>query len=139
MEEVWISSEQNCWSAAYPASIAIGVILILCTSLINNRILKLGLGALLIMTFSILATISSGLQISEKWRIRQEWYMPRFDSLTDLQRSIATADGANKSLGPFLFGFDAYMIFLTTFITINLIPYFIRKFKQRQAIEQIDP
>jgi hypothetical protein len=80
-----------------------------------RRIYKVGVA----LIFSALATVASSAEISEKWRIRNDF--ARAVQLTEKQQYALTIDGANQVLGPFLFGFQAMMIFVALLSLASLI------------------
>jgi len=103
-EEIWIASGSNCWSFFYPLTIIAGIAVLIVLSFIRTTPARVILKIAAVFGFSCLATVASSLEISEKWRIRGEWVEAHWESLTDAQRDIAQADGANLVMGPFIYG-----------------------------------
>ena len=72
---------------------------------------------------SSLRFLASSLEIEEKWRIRGDWVSAHSDAMTEEQSNVAIADGANRGLGPFLFGFRATAILVGLLLVIRLVSF----------------
>ena len=59
---------------------------------------------LFLVALPIFASVASSLEIERKWQLRQEFAEENRESLTEDQAMAATADGANRTMGPVLMG-----------------------------------
>lgn len=109
-EIVWETSRQNAWSFAYPTTFVVGILVLLGLCFIRNPICRRLLKVLALFTFSILAVFASSWEIEEKWRLRGAYADTH--PMTDKQWSALTVDGANRTLGPLIFGFQATAAFV---------------------------
>lgn len=127
-EQVWESSRHNVWTGAYPTAILVGAMLIVALSFGRNigaRRLKI---LATIFVFSFIAMAFSAQEIDTKWRTRHEWTRNHADTLTENQQRISNADGANLVFGPILYGFQAFIMF----VSVAMITTLVRLAKTRQ-------
>ena len=106
-EEVWEASRQNTYSWGYPAAICCGAIILALLSLIRTSALRRTLKVVTIFAIGFIAFEVSAREIAEKWRLRLEWASHHPEQLTDAARESLTADGANLTLGPLIYGLQA--------------------------------
>lgn len=108
-DEVWVSSRSNEYSYLYPLAIWLGVGVLVALSFVKIRRWRVFGKVVAVLFFWVFATLGADWSIHEKWKIRWAWVKAHEDSLTDAQWATATADGANLSMGPFLYGFLALL------------------------------
>lgn len=113
-EQVWESSRTNVYSWGYPATIWGGLAVLICLSAIRHKKLRRAAKVIAMLGFAALATEWSSREIAEKWRLRREWP----GSMTQDEQYALTIDGANMTLGPVIYGFQAFLVFgVVTVIT----------------------
>ena len=122
-EAIWAISRQNQWTNTFYLAICGGAICLLATSLIRNMVARRFLYVFLMLVCSYLAAELKFKEINEKWIIRHTWVELNDAIMTDEQRMIAVADGANLIFGPFEAIFYALVVFSLCLITI----FFVRK------------
>lgn len=110
-EQVWETSRNNSWSWGYPTAIWLGAVVLIVFSFIRKSALRRPLKVVAILAFSVVATDFSAREIQEKWHLRGEWADTHKDQMTDAGWDALTADGANLTLGPLIYGFQAMAIF----------------------------
>lgn len=106
-EQIWESSRTNSWSWGYPTVLTISIVILIALSFVPRPTLRHVAKILVIIACGFAATKLSFREIEEKWRIRTDWAERHNDTLSDAEREALTADGANRSLGPFLIGMQA--------------------------------
>jgi len=111
-EQIWETSRSNSWSWAYPTVLCFGVAVLAALSFVRNRWLRRTAKVIVILVFGVLATDFSAREIQEKWRIRGEWADAHVDQMTDAGWNVLTVDGANLTLGPLIYGFQAILLFV---------------------------
>ncbi len=75
------------------------------------------------MAFAFVATDFSAREIQEKWRLRGEWADSHKDQMSDADWNTLTMDGANLTLGPLIYGFQATVLL----VAIAFVLFVIRK------------
>ena len=118
----------------YPTAIWCGGGILVALSVITNRWLR-RIGKLAaIFGFALLATEFSAQEIQEKWRLRREWADLHPTQMTEDGFSALTVDGANLTLGPLIFGFQAFLLFVAIAVVLSVLRALIesrRKGRQR--------
>lgn len=99
----------------------LGVCALTVFSFIRNSVLRRVLKAVAIVAFAFVATDFSAREIQEKWRLRGEWADTHRDQMTDAGWDALTADGANLTLGPLIYGVLAMAIFVAAAIILFVI------------------
>ncbi len=120
-EQVWETSRHNSWSWGYPTALLLGVCALIVFSFIRNSVLRRVLKAIAIVAFAFVATEFSAREIQEKWRLRGEWADTHRDQMTDAGWAALTADGANLTLGPLIYGVQAMAIFVAVAFILSVI------------------
>lgn len=120
-EQVWESSRENSFSWIYPAAMWSGVSVLIALSFVKHRWLRRIAKLAAIGCFSFFATIASGQEIQEKWRIRREWADLNPDKMTESGLDALYADGANLAFGPLIFGFFAFLLFTTVAVVLSIL------------------
>lgn len=111
-EQIWDSSRTNDYSWGYPAVVWAGVGMLVVLSLIRHAVLRRILKVVAIVGLTMMATQWSSAEIEEKWRIRGEWADTHPAEMTEQGYEALTVDGANRLLGPVIYGFRAGLIFI---------------------------
>ena len=120
-EAVWESSHDNQFSWGYPATIWFGTALLAAIQLMSAENQRQTYMVLVVLIFTPFATVWSGLDISEKWRLHAEWAEQNKQLMTDQDWDAWAADGANKSLGPIIFGLGAMFRLIATGFVLSWI------------------
>ncbi|MCC9656288.1 hypothetical protein [Rhodopirellula halodulae] len=110
-EQIWESSRDNAYSWGYPVVVGSGVCMLIILSVIRNDAFRRLLKLAVIFGLAILATYWSASEIHEKWRIRGDWADTHPEQMTPEGYEALTIDGANRALGPLIYGFQAFLIF----------------------------
>ncbi len=106
-QEVWEASKHNSFSWGYPAAILCGGIVLARLSWIPRSVVRRVLKIVTILTFGFIAWDFSARETAEKWRLRQDWASAFREQMTEAQWLALSADGANRTLGPLIYGFQA--------------------------------
>ena len=105
----------------YPTAIWCGGGILVALSVITNRWLR-RIGKLAaIFGFALLATEFSAQEIQEKWRLRREWADLHPTQMAEDGFSALTVDGANLTLGPLIFGFQAFLLFVAIAVVLSVL------------------
>ena len=120
-EQIWETSRHNSWSWGYPTALVLGVIALIGLSLIRKLALRRALKVIAILVFTLVATEFSALEIQETWRLRGEWAATHKEQMTDAGWNALTVDGANRTLGPLLYGAQAALLFVAAAFVLMLI------------------
>ncbi len=120
-EQIWESSRTNSWSWGYPTVVIIGVLLLIVSSCIRSPAWRRSLKVLISIVLTILATEFAGREISEKWRLRQDWAAGQREQLTPAQQDALISDGANLTIGPLAAGVQAGFVFLCTGVVLYIL------------------
>lgn len=105
----------------YPAAIWCGGGILVALSVIKSTWLR-RIGKLLaIAGFSLLATEFSAREIHEKWRLRREWADSHPAQMTEDGFSALTVDGANLTLGPLIYGFQSFLLFVVVTVVLSVL------------------
>ncbi|MCA9215468.1 MAG: hypothetical protein KDB27_20525 [Planctomycetales bacterium] len=120
-EQIWDTSRSNSLSWMYPAAIWCGLAVLIALNVLRNRLLRRIAKLVAIGVFSMLATEFSAQAIHEKWRIRREWADLHPDQMTEAGLDALYADGANLTLGPVIFGFRAFVLFVGITVLLSLL------------------
>ncbi len=134
--EILELSRSNQFSWILPCVLFSGVIVILLTTIIKNTVTRRIVKLALIFAFTYTAIWASFLGIQEKWRIRHEWGVKNWDSLTDKEQIKLTADGANLTLGPLIFG-GSYA-FLSFGLALIISSVAIKKISARDSQKELE-
>ena len=119
--QVWESSRTNAFSWGYAATLYAGVGVLIVLSVIQRYAFRRTLKAIAIFGLAIIATQWSASEIEEKWRIRREWADAHPAEMTQEGYMGLTVDGANRSLGPLIYGFQAFLLFCVVAIALFVI------------------
>lgn len=106
-EEVWEMSRSNSFTWGYPAAILCGGIVLVLFSRIPRSVVRRTLKVATILGFGYIAFDFSAREIAEKWSLRHEWGIANREHMTKAQQDSLFADGANRTLGPLIYGFEA--------------------------------
>jgi len=120
-DQIWQTSRTNSWSWAYPFVIWTGLGTLIALSLLRNRRLRRSAKIIAILGLSFAATEFAGREIQEKWRIRGEWADTHPGQVTADDRHALTVDGANLTLGPLIYGFQAFLMFMATSVFLAVV------------------
>ncbi|TWT47872.1 hypothetical protein Pla22_52390 [Rubripirellula amarantea] len=125
-DQIWESSRTNSLSWMYPAAVWCGAGILVALSVIKNRWLR-RIGKLAaIFGFAILATEFSAQEIHEKWRLRREWADLHPAQMTEDGLQALTVDGANLTLGPLIYGFQAFLVFAGLAVVLSVLRVLLR-------------
>lgn len=122
-EQVWETSRHNSWSWGYPTALLLGIFVLIVFSFIRKSALRRPLKVVAILAYAFVATDFSAREIQEKWRLRGEWADTHKDQMTDAGWNALTVDGANLTLGPLIYGFQATVLL----VAIAFVLFVIRK------------
>lgn len=120
-EQIWQSSRVNSFTWMYQAALWCGCFVLVALGYIRNPRLRRSGKLAAIAIFSLLATESSAREIFEKWRLRREWADLHPQQMTEDASHALTVDGANLTLGPLIFGFKAFLLFLGMALVLSLL------------------
>ncbi len=120
-DQIWESSRTNSLSWLYPATIWCGVGILIALSVIKNRSLRRISKLAATFGFAILATEFSAQEIQEKWRLRREWADLHSAQMTEDGMQALTVDGANLTLGPLFYGFQAFLVFVGIAVVLSVL------------------
>lgn len=120
-EQIWESSRTNRFSWAYPAVIWGGFAILIVLSLLRQRVLRRCAKLVAIFGLTAIAIEGAGREISEKWRLRREWAGANASQMTPEGENALTVDGANLTLGPLIYGFQAFIVLCVAALVISLI------------------
>jgi hypothetical protein len=120
-EQVWESSRTNAFSWGYPVVLYTGVGVLIALSVIRNEVFRRFLKAIAIFGLAIIATQWSSSEIEEKWRIRREWADAHPAEMTEDGYMGLTVDGANRAMGPLIYGFQAFLLFCIVAVALFVI------------------
>lgn len=126
-EQIWESSRTNDYSWGYPAVVWAGVGVLVLLSLIRHDVLRRILKVVAIGGLAMMATQWSSSEIEEKWRLRAEWADANPAEMTEQGYEALTVDGANRALGPLIYGVQAGLIFVGVALVLFVIRLAIRK------------
>ncbi len=119
-EQIWESSRTNSLSWMYSTVLYSGVAVIVALSFIKNQWLRL-IGTLaVIAVFPALATGFASQEIQEKWRIRRDWADSHPGQMTQDGLEALTVDGANLTLGPLIYGVQAFLLFAAVAVALMI-------------------
>lgn len=134
--EIWELSRTNQYTWILPCVLFAGAIAILLSSIIKNNIARRIVKLVFVLVFTYVALEASSMAIREKWRIRHEWGRQNEASLTDRERGALTADGANLTMGPLIYGGGySLLIFGVALIVSSIIVKMISRKDSQQGIE----
>ncbi|QDV62289.1 hypothetical protein [Crateriforma conspicua] len=133
--QIWESSRTNDYSWGYPAVVWAGVGVLIALSLIRHNVLRRILKVIAIGGLVMTATQWSSSEIEEKWRIRAEWADTHPAEMTEQGYEALTVDGANRTLGPLIYGFQAGLIFVGVAAVLFVIRLAIRKQPMKPLVE----
>lgn len=120
-EQIWESSRTNSASWTYAATLWSGACLLVALCVIKNHWLR-GIGTLVVITvFSMMAIDFSMQEIQEKWRIRRDWADSHPAQMTEDGYHALAGDGANLTLGPLLYGFQAFLLFTGIAVVLSIL------------------
>ncbi|MCO8120360.1 hypothetical protein NHH03_01330 [Stieleria sp. TO1_6] len=137
-DQIWESSRTNSFSWMYPAAVWCGAGILVALSVIKNLWLR-RIGKLAaIFGFAILATEFSAQEIQEKWRLRRAWADLHPAQMTDDGSSALTVDGANLTLGPLVYGFQAFLIFVGIAVVLSVLRALLRIRREGTMIDTSD-
>jgi len=128
-DQIWETSRTNFWSWAYPVVLWSGVGALIVVSLIRHRWLRRSAKLILILGFSAVATVYSGREIQEKWKIRGEWAEAHPDQMTTDGWDALTADGANLTIGPVVYGFQTFSLFVVACAVLTVVRLLLVRFR----------
>ncbi len=136
-EELLELSAHNGISWLYSRALVAGLFAVIALSFMKTRwIRRLGKLAVILL-FSVMATHFANLEIQEKWRIRYEWATFHSSKMTDASfERLNFGDGANQSLGPFLFGFMAFLLLVATAGAASIVRMALTDWQSRRAAAQ---
>jgi hypothetical protein len=120
-DQIWESSRTNSLSWMYPAAVWCGAGILIALSAIKNRWLRRICKLAAIFGFAILATEFSAQDIHEKWRLRREWADLHPAQMTEDGMQALTVDGANLTLGPLIYGFQAFLVFVGVAVLLSVL------------------
>jgi hypothetical protein len=105
-EQMWETSRNNAFSGQTTFVNLIAVMLLLLVAFIPHRVflLRWVMSAVIVLAAAWITTDYSSREIEEKWRIRYEYAKEHETELTEDERHAVTVDGANRLLGPLMFG-----------------------------------
>lgn len=126
-DQIWESSRTNDYSWGYPAVVWAGIGVLVLLSLIRHDVLRRILKVVAIGGLAMTATQWSSSEIEEKWRLRAEWADTHPAEMTEQGYEALTIDGANRALGPLIYGVQAGLIFVGVAAVLFVIRLAIRK------------
>ena len=126
-DQIWETSRTNDYSWGYPVVVWAGVGVIVLLSLIRHNVLRRILKVVAIGGLAMTATQWSSSEIEEKWRLRAEWADTHPAEMTEQGYEALTIDGANRLLGPLIYGVQAGLIFVGVAAFLFVIRVAIRK------------
>ena len=103
-EQMWETSRHNMWSGYTTSVLSCGIAGILLTALIPNRWIRRCGYLFVTLATAWIATEFASLEIEEKWRIRYAYTEKHRDVLSEDERFAVTVDGANRLVGPLIYG-----------------------------------
>jgi hypothetical protein len=137
-DHIWESSRTNAMSWLYPVAIWCGAGILVALSAIKNRWLR-RIGKLAaIVGFAFLATEFSAQEIQEKWRLRREWADHHPTQMTEDGFRALTVDGANSTLGPLVYGFQAFLLVVGVAIILSILRTLINRRREDTRIDTDD-
>ena len=92
------------WSGYTTSVLSCGIAGILLTALIPNRWIRRCGYLFVTLATAWIATEFASLEIEEKWRIRYAYTEKHRDVLSEDERFAVTVDGANRLVGPLIYG-----------------------------------
>jgi hypothetical protein len=131
-QQIWESSRTNAWSWGYPTVLWTGVGLLIVLSLVRTEWMRLGAKTVVIVALAVVATKFFWWEIQEKWRIRGEWAQAHSALMTPADREALTCDGANLTLGPLIFGFQAFMLFVAAAAALSVVRIAVSRFRRKR-------
>lgn len=137
-EQIWESSRTNDYSWGYPAVVWAGVSVLVLLSLIRQDVLRRILKVVAIGGLAMTATQWSSSEIEEKWRLRAEWADTHPAEMTEQGYEALTIDGANRALGPLIYGVQAGLIFVGVAAVLFVIRLAVRK-RPAKPPDQVPP
>ena len=102
--EMMAASRNNDYSWLLPTVFVFGSIALLLLAWIKNAVVRRVFKVGIFITSLFLAIAAAAMEISEKWRIRDEWVEANKEHIADSQMNILIVDGANLALGPIIIG-----------------------------------
>lgn len=134
LEQIWESSRTNASSWGYSTVLWTGVVLLMALSLVRTEWMRRGAQIVVIVALTVVATKFSWLEIQEKWRIRGEWAQAHSTLMTPADREALTCDGANLTLGPLIYGFQALMLFVVVAVALFLVRITVSRVRRTRAV-----
>ena len=103
---MWETSRNNAFSGQTTFVNLIAIMLLLFVAFIPHRVylLRWVMSAVIVLAAAWITTDYSSREIEEKWRIRYKYAKEHEAELTEDERHAVTVDGANRLLGPLMFG-----------------------------------
>lgn len=134
IEEIWEVSRHNDYTWMLPFVLGVGALVLILVSCIRKSAVRRTLKVLFALLFTYFAMQASFAAIAEKWRIRHEWAdKQNWESLTQKERDVLCADGANLTLGPVIFGGGfSFLIFGTTLVASSIFSRIVLKKRAKQ-------
>lgn len=120
-EQIWESTRTNSLSWMYPWTLYCGVATIIALSIVSNAWLRRTAKLSVIAVFSALATHFSAQDIQAKWRIRRSWADSHPGQMTQDKLEALTVDGANLTLGPLIYGLQAFVLFTAVAVGLTIL------------------
>jgi hypothetical protein len=120
-EQVWETSRNNAWSWGYPTAIGLGVALLIALSFVHNSAVRRTSKVIAIVALAFVAAEFSSREVQEKWRLRVAWADAHEDHMKESDWNTLTVDGANRTLGPLIYGFQAMAMFIGVALVLSVI------------------
>ncbi len=132
--QIWDSSRTNSLSWMYPTTFWCGAGVLIALGLIKNRWLR-QIGKLVVIAgCSVMATEFSSQEIQEKWRLRREWAEFHPAQMTEDGYHALTVDGANMTLGPLIYGFQAFLLLTAIAALLSILRKLILSRRVRKVV-----
>lgn len=105
-EQMWETSRTNAFSGQTAMVNLIAIMLLLLVAFLPDRVylVRWVINVAVVLGAAWISTEYASQEIDEKWRIRYEYADAHRTELTDDERLAVTVDGANRLLGPLMFG-----------------------------------
>lgn len=131
-DQIWESSRTNAWSWVYPTVLWAGVGLLIALSLVRTGWIRRAAKIIAIIGLTVVATEYAQREIQEKWQIRGEWADAHPTLMTPADQKALTVDGANLTLGPLLYGFGAFMLFVVVAVGLSVVRMTVARVRRKQ-------
>jgi hypothetical protein len=131
-ERVWEASRTITWSWAYPRVLWPGVAVLIVLSLVRNAWIRRAAKIMAIVALAVAATEYSAREIEEKWRIRAVWAKDHSALMTSAAWDALATDGANRTLGPLIYGFLAFVLLAVVSVSLWGLRVLISRIRQRR-------